>query len=56
MIQLKETEPKYPLLESNFTISKIVQKFAPPQSNQVAPRQLSPPVYTQPIQMTQSKL
>jgi hypothetical protein len=56
MIQLKETEPKYPLLESNFTISKIVQKFAPAQSNQVAPQQLSPPVYTQPIQMSQSKL
>jgi hypothetical protein len=56
MIQLKETEPKYPLLESNFTISKIVQKFAPPQSNQVTPQQSSPPVYTQPNQMTQSKL
>jgi len=56
IIQLKETQPKYPLLESNFTISKIVEKLPPPQSNQVAPQISTQPVYTQPIQMTQSKL
>jgi hypothetical protein len=55
IIQLKETEPKYPLLESNFTISKIVEKFAPPESNQVESQPLPPPVYTQSIQVTQSK-
>jgi hypothetical protein len=61
LIQLEETQPKYPLLESFSSISQLVQSFPPsnpiPIQTQSAVHSLSnTPVIQQPIQKSQSNI
>jgi hypothetical protein len=61
MIQLKETQPKYPLLESFSTINQFVQSFAPSDSSSVQLKTSAEPVsynsvFEQPIQTSQSNI
>ncbi len=55
IIQLKEVEPKYPLLETSSTISQIVQTFPSSQSNPVTLATLAEPVSYQPIYKQQTQ-
>jgi hypothetical protein len=61
MIQLKETQPKYPLIESFSTINQLVQSFAPSDSSSVQLKTSAEPVsynsvFEQPIQTSQSNI
>jgi len=61
IIQLKEVQPKYPLLETSSTISQIVQSFPPAQSNPLTLTTSAQPISYQPVdkqptQTSESKL